>query len=184
MTSRLIRTLILSTAAVAVGAAFSVSAFAQTTPPAKPAAKPAPQAKPAAPAADPFAGTWTLNVAKSKYSPGPAPKMGTVTFSSSGGTVKAVIDGVAGTGDKMHWEYSAAFDGKDHPMTGNPDADSIMLKRMNAMSVQTTGKMKGKVMIVNVRTVSADGKTMTVTSTGTNAQGQKINNTQIFEKKM
>ena len=30
--------------------------------------------------------------------------------------------------------------------------------------------------------VSADGKTLTVTSTGTNAQGQKVNNHQVFEK--
>ena len=48
--------------------------------------------------ADPFAGTWTLNVAKSKYDPGPTPKSGSVTFSSKGDNVKAVIDGMTGTG--------------------------------------------------------------------------------------
>jgi histidinol dehydrogenase len=138
----------------------------------------------AAPQADPFAGTWTLNVAKSKYDPGPAPKSGSVTFSSKGDSVKAVIDGVTGTGEKAHWEYTAAFDGKDHPMTGNPDGDTIALKRASATSVETTVKLKGKTTVTNVRTLSADGKTLTVTTRGTNAQGQKVNNVQVFEKKM
>lgn len=132
---------------------------------------------------DPFAGTWTLNVAKSTYDPGPVPKGGTVTFTTTGKSVKAVIDGVAGTGEKMHWEYSAALDGKDHPMTGSPDGDTIALKALGANSIETTYKLKGKVTVVNVRTVSADGKTLTVTTKGTNAQGQKVNNVQVFEKK-
>lgn len=133
--------------------------------------------------ADPFAGTWTLNLAKSKYDPGPAPKTASVTFSTVGKTVKAVINGVSGTGEKMHWEYSAAMDGKDHPMTGSADGDTISLKPLGPNSIETTYKLKGKVTLVNVRTVSADGKTLTVTTKGTNAQGQKTNNVQVFEKK-
>ena len=43
----------------------------------------------------PGLGTWKLNVAKSKYSPGPTPKSLTVTFAAAGQGVKAVIDGVA-----------------------------------------------------------------------------------------
>jgi histidinol dehydrogenase len=137
----------------------------------------------AAPQADPFAGSFTLNVAKSTYDPGPAPKSGSVTFSTEGAMVKAVIDGVTAAGDKAHWEYAAAFDGKDHPMKGNPDGDTVSLRRISPTSVETTFKLKGKVMVVNVRTLSADGKTMTVTTKGTNAQGQKVNNVQVFEKK-
>ena len=34
----------------------------------------------AAPAADPVIGTWQLNVAKSKFSPGPAPKSDARTY--------------------------------------------------------------------------------------------------------
>ena len=132
---------------------------------------------------DVFAGTWTLNLAKSKYDPGPAPKSGTVVFTSKGTTVTATVDGVAGTGDKTHWSYTGVIDGKDHPMTGNPDGDAISLRRISATSVDTTYKLKGKPTLVNVRTVSADGKTLTVTTKGTNAQGQKVNNTQVFDKK-
>jgi hypothetical protein len=104
----------------------------------------------------PGMGSWTLNVAKSKFSPGPAPKTATVTFSAAGDGVKAVIDTVSTTDAKVHWEYTAAFDGKPHPVTGNPDGTT--------------------------RVVSADGKTMTVTSKGTNAQGQKVDNVQVYEK--
>jgi hypothetical protein len=132
---------------------------------------------------DPVVGKWTMNVAKSKLSPGPAPKSAAIVFSASGADgVKAVFDGVADTGDKVHWEYTGNHDGKDYPMTGNPEGDMISLKRLNANSVETTYKLKGKVTVTNVRTVSADGKTMTVTTKGTNAQGQKVDNTLLFEK--
>ncbi len=129
----------------------------------------------------PGLGTWRLNVAKSKYSPGPAPKSGTVTFSAAGQGVKAVIDGVGPDDSKTHWEYTANFDGKPYPVTGNPDGDMVVAKRVNA-SIETSYALKGKPTTVNTRVVSADGKTLTVTSTGTNGQGQKVNNVQVFEK--
>jgi hypothetical protein len=130
----------------------------------------------------PGLGTWTLNVAKSKYSPGPAPKSGTVTFSAAGQAVKAVVDIVTDAG-KTHWEYTATLDGKPAPVTGNGDGDMVMAKRTNPTTIETSYTLKGKPTTVNTRVVSADGKTMTVTSTGVNAQGQKVNNVQVFEKK-
>ncbi len=130
----------------------------------------------------PGLGTWKLNVAKSKYSPGPAPKSGAVTFSAAGQGVKAMIDGVGPDGSKTHWEYTANFDGKAYPVSGNPDGDMVIAKRVNANTIDTAYTLKGKPTNVNTRVVSADGKTLTVTSSGTNAQGQKINNVQVFEK--
>ena len=61
---------------------------------------------------DPRIGTWKLDVAKSKYSPGPAPKSGTVTFSAAGQGVKAAIDFVGPDGSKTQWGYTANVDGK------------------------------------------------------------------------
>jgi len=130
----------------------------------------------------PGLGTWKLNVAKSKYSPGPAPKSVTVTFSAAGQGVRAVIDGVGPDGSKVHWEYTANFDGKPYPVTGNGDGDMVVMKRVDANTIETAYTLKGKPTTVNRRTVSADGKTLTVTSTGTNAQGQKVNNVQVFER--
>ena len=155
------------TSSLAIAAAMFVSAVASTSAQAK----------------DPVIGKWNMNIAKSKFSPGPAPKSAAIVFSASGADgVKAVFDGVADTGDKIHWEYTGNHDGKDYPMTGNAEGDVISLKRVNANSVETTYKLKGKVTVVNVRTVSADGKTMTVTTKGTNAAGEKVDNLLIFEK--
>ena len=130
----------------------------------------------------PGLGTWKLNVAKSKFSPGPAPKALAVTFSAAGQGVKAVIDGVAPDGTKIHWEYTANFDGKPYPVTGNGDGDMVVMKRVESNTIETAYTLKGKPTVVNRRAVSADGKTLTVTSTGTNAQGQKVNNLQVFER--
>lgn len=132
---------------------------------------------------DPFLGNWKLNVAKSKYSPGPAPKSGTVVITASGKDgVKVVVEGVSSTDAKVRWEYTANHDGKDYPVISNPDADTISLKRVDARTVETSNKKAGKPTLTNVRTVAADGKTMTVTTKGTNAAGQTVNNTQVFEK--
>ena len=132
---------------------------------------------------DPFIGKWTLNPAKSTYSPGPAPKSGTATFTAPGDNVQVVIDGVAADGKKTHWEYTAKADGKEYPVMGNPEVDTIRLQQLNSRSVATVYKMGGKATITNVRTVSADGKKLTVTSKGTNLQGQTVNNVQVFDKK-
>jgi hypothetical protein len=130
----------------------------------------------------PGLGTWKLNVAKSKFSPGPAPKSSSVTFSAAGQGVKAVIDGISGDGAKVHWEYSANFDGKPYPVTGNPNGDMVVAKRVDATTVETSYTLKGKPTTLNRRVVAADGKTLTVTTTGVNAQGQKVNDVQVFEK--
>lgn len=130
----------------------------------------------------PGLGSWTLDVAKSKYSPGPTPKSGTVTFSAVGQSVKAVVDLLGPDGSKIHWEYTAALDGKPAPVTGNPDGDMVAAKRTNPNTIETSYTLKGKPTTVNTRVVSADGKSMTVTSTGINAQGQKVDNHQVFTK--
>ncbi len=133
-------------------------------------------------AADPFMGTWRLNVAKSTFSPGPAPKSGSVTFTAAGAGFTAAIGGVGMKDEKTQWGYTGNYDGKDYPLKGNPDGDMISVRRINANTVETTVKRAGKPTVINTRTVSADGKTMTVTTKGTNAQGQTVHNVQLFEK--
>lgn len=132
--------------------------------------------------ADPTLGTWKLNVAKSKFSPGPAQQTLTVTFTAAGQGIKGVIDAVAADGTKTHWEYTANLDGKPYPVTGNSDGDMVIVKRIDKNTIETSYTLKGKPMSVNTRVVSADGKTMTITTTGTNAQGQKVNNVLVLEK--
>ncbi len=127
-------------------------------------------------------GTWKLNVAQSKVSPGPAPKSMTVTFKAAGQGVSAVIDGVGPDGAKVHWEYTANFDGKPYPVKGNPDGDMVVATRVNPTTIETAYTLKGKPTLLVRRTLSADGKTLTVTQTGTNGQGQKTNNVLMFDQ--
>ena len=82
-----------------------------------------------------------------------------------------------------HWEFTANYDGKDVPVTGNnPDADMLARTRVNASTVKTVSKKGGKVTTTQTSAVSSDGKTRTVTTTGTNGAGQTVNNVAVYDK--
>ena len=127
-------------------------------------------------------GTWKLNVAKSTYSPGPAPKSITVVFAAAGQGVKFSAEGVNGDGSKLAIASTANYDGKDVPFTGLATVDTTSLKRINATTVEETRKKGSKVVRTLTRVVSADGKSFTVTVKGTNDQGQASNNVEVYEK--
>jgi hypothetical protein len=132
---------------------------------------------------DPFVGTWRLNLAKSKYSPGPPPKSTTSTYEAAGQGYKVSVKTEPGSGPAQQWSYTSGLDGKDTPVTGNnPNADMIAVKRIDANTLEMVNKKGGKVTTTQRNVVAADGKTRTVTTTGTNAQGQTVNNVTVFEK--
>jgi hypothetical protein len=139
--------------------------------------------------ADMFSGTWKVNLAKSKYSPGPPPKSNTQIISAVDGGFKLVANGENAEGKKTHNEYTVKFDGKDnpeHPMVdGKPNtngADMISVKKIDDYTYETVAKQKGKVLVTTKNVVSKDGKTRTATATGTDAQGRAVNNTIVWEK--
>jgi hypothetical protein len=134
-------------------------------------------------ATDPLVGTWELNVAKSKFDPGPAPKSETRTYVMAGQDIKATSKGVDASGKPSAGEWTINYDGKDRPQTGNPDADTLSLQRIDDHTVSFTQKKAGKVVITGTRTISADGKVMTITTKGTNSKGQPINNVWVFDKR-
>jgi hypothetical protein len=131
---------------------------------------------------DPRLGSWHLNVAKSKYSPGPAPKSQTLKIEASGKGEKVTSEIVSASGEKTVTEYTAEFDGKPHPLKGSPTADMVTLKRIDSHTTERVDSKGGKTVMTYHRVVSKDGKTMTVSSKGTNAQGQAVDNTIVFEK--
>jgi hypothetical protein len=132
---------------------------------------------------DAFIGTWVLNVAKSKYTPGPVPKAQTSVYEAAGQGVKVTTKGTGADGKPTTTVFTASYDGKDYAVTGNPDWDATTLKRVDSHNVEFTRKRAGKVVMTGTNVVSKDGKTRTVTTMGTNAQGQKINNVGVYEKK-
>lgn len=134
-------------------------------------------------AKDPVVGTWELNVAKSSFSPGPAPKSETRIYEASGSDLKLTLKGIGGDGKPTSIQASYSLDGREHPIIGSPDADAQSIRRVDAFSTEGTLKKSGKVVQTARRTITKDGKTMTITFKGQNAQGQTINNVMVFEKK-
>jgi len=134
-------------------------------------------------AADSNVGTWKLNLAKSQYNPGPAPTSQTLKIAAWGTDgVNYSSDGLDATGKPTHWEFQAKYDEKFVPFKGNPDADSISYKRIDASTIDSTTQLNGAVTGHTRVVVSADGKTRTLTQTGKNVKGQDIHNLLVFEK--
>ena len=134
-------------------------------------------------AADTNVGTWKLNLTKSTYDPGPAPKSQTLTIAAWGADgVNYKSDGVGSDGKPTHTEFQAKYDEKFVPFKGNPDADMISYKRTDPNTIESTTQLKGAVTGHTHVVVSVDGKTRTLTQTGKNAKGQDVHNVLVYEK--
>jgi hypothetical protein len=151
--------------------------------PSEPETKTTPDAAAPASNTNPHAGSWTLNVAKSTYSPGPAPKSQTLKIEEWGDDgLTYVADGTGADDKPTHGEFQAKFDGKDYEFKGNPDADTLSYKRIDANTLEATLKRKGAAVITANVVVSPDGKTRTVTQTGKDAQGRDLKTVSVYEK--
>jgi hypothetical protein len=129
---------------------------------------------------DPLIGTWKLNVAKST---GVQFKTGTSKIEAAGAGVKFTVDLLTADGTPYHWTFTANYDGKDNPVTGNsPYGDTTALERVDAKTTRIVSKLAGKIVTTQTIVVSADGKTRTTTTKGTDAKGQKIDTVSFYEK--
>ena len=134
---------------------------------------------------NPFAGTWKLNTAKSKFVPGPGPKSMTRTITPQGSGFSYGFEAVGADGATMACSFSTNYDGKDSAIsgTGAPGgADAIALKRDGPRKVEGTLKRGGKEIAKVVAEVSADGKTSHVTSKGKTADGKDYSFDSVYEK--
>ena len=127
-------------------------------------------------------GKWNLNVAKSTIKSGAPPKSAVVSFEQVGKGVKSVQEVVAADGKKSTVMYTADYDGKDYPMTGSANADTVALKFGGGNSVQRVDKKGGKIVTTWVRSISQDGRTMTATQKSAGPDGKPVENTWIFDK--
>jgi hypothetical protein len=126
-------------------------------------------------------GTWKLNEAKSKISAGSGKNV-TVVYAAAGDNVKVTVDGVDADGKPAHNEWTGKFDGKDYPVTGDPANDMRAYRRVNDHTLALTDKKDGKVTLTGRVVVSADGKSRTVTTHGTDAKGNKTTSIQVYDK--
>jgi hypothetical protein len=129
----------------------------------------------------PGLGTWITDVAKSKYSPGPAPNSQTVTYEAAPNGVKRTIDAVDAKGQKTHNEIML-IEGKEVSVPNAAQPTTLTWRRIDDRTTEIVSRVNGKVAVTTRRVISSDGLTATVTQTGTNAQGQKVNNTLIQRK--
>jgi hypothetical protein len=132
-------------------------------------------------AGNPNMGTWKLNEAKSKF-PAGASKNTTVVYETAGDSVKVTVDGVDGDGKPTHNEWTGKFDGKDYPLTGDPMSDTRSYKKIDDRTTELTNKKGGKVTVTGRIVISADGKSRTVTVSGTDAKGTKVKYSAVYDK--
>jgi len=126
-------------------------------------------------------GTWKLNEAKSKIGAG-APKNNTVVYATAGDSVKITVDGVGGDGKPLHTEWTGKFDGKDYPVSGDSASDMRAYTRVNDHTLHMVVKKGGKTTSTGRIVVAADGKSRTVTVSGTDSSGKKMSYTAAYDK--
>ena len=132
---------------------------------------------------NPQIGMWKMNIAKSTFSTGTGFKSATSKIEAIGGGVKHTVDSVYADGTSRRYEYTTTYDGKDVPVAGNsPYGDTTALTHVDANTVRTVYKDKGKVTVIQLSVVSNDGKTRTVTTKGTNPLGQAVNNVSVYDR--
>ncbi len=129
---------------------------------------------------NPFVGTWKLNVAKSKYNPGPAPQSQTRKWDASG---MVMVEGVNAAGKAVSYGYTVNGDGKEYPTMGSvPNtADKITSKRLDANTFEANFTKAGKHVETATFKVSNGGKTLTIMAKGATDAGA-FDNTLVWDK--
>jgi hypothetical protein len=130
-------------------------------------------------------GTWKENIAKSKFTPGPAPRARTLKWEPAAGGLKFTVETLNAQGQTVNTENIERNDGSDGAVQGadgKPTGTLRSLKRIDDHTYEDMDKRDGKTMFTRRMVISPDGKTLMITVTGTNAQGQKVSNVEVFEK--
>jgi hypothetical protein len=127
-------------------------------------------------------GTWQLNVAKSKFDPGPPLKSQTRTIKTEGDMQKQTVETVSADGKSTSSHSSYRMDGKDYPITGSAEFDSVATKQVDESTIEGALKRGGKAAATTSRTLSKDKKTMTVTTKGTTRDGKAMHNVLVFDR--
>jgi hypothetical protein len=129
---------------------------------------------------NPFVGTWKLNVASSKYDPGPAPQSQTRTWDASG---MVMVNGINAAGKPTSYGYTVNGDGKEYPTMGSvPNtADKLTTKKIDANTFEANFTKAGKHVETATFEVSNGGKTLTIHAKGATDAGA-FNNVLVWDK--
>jgi len=130
---------------------------------------------------DPVVGTWKLDAAKSKGNV-PLPKSETRVYTAAPGGVALTWTRVAADDKESTVKTTFKYDGKDYPVTGSPEFDSLSAKRIDAHTIESKQKRMGKDVGTTTRTVSADGKTLTLASKLKTAKGEEADTSMVYDR--
>ena len=130
---------------------------------------------------NPTLGTWKLNESKSTFGDG-AGKSTMVVWEKAGHKQKCTVDGIDAEGKKTHTVWTGKLDGKDYPIEGDPQSDTRSFKLSGERQIDMVSKKDGKTVGEGTIVVAEDGKTRIVTSTMTNAKGEKVTSKSAYDK--
>ncbi len=132
---------------------------------------------------DPTIGTWTLNLAKSSYKPGPAPQSETRMYESAPeGMTHLTVHQVGADGNSVMEETTYKRDGKPYAFTGSPNIDAVEVTTVNDLERRSTLVLHGKVVGHISYKISKDGKTMTANATFRNASGKMEHDLRVYDR--
>jgi hypothetical protein len=132
-------------------------------------------------AADQQIGSWKLNEAKSKLNPA-STRNTTVIYEAAGESVKVTVEGTTSDGKPFKSVWTGKYDGKDYPVTGDPLSDTRSYTKVDDRTLTFSAKKDGKVTLTGTIAVAADGKSRTVTTSATDAKGQTVSGTAVYDK--
>ena len=131
---------------------------------------------------NPWLGMWKLNLAKSTFAPGQTPRSTTFNFQGAGANLTNTVDTVDASGSAIRLVRTHNYDGQPHPLPGDPDQDTRSYTRVDANTVISASTKAGKLVQVATLVLSPDGRTITITTRGTNAGGQQVNTVAVYDK--
>jgi hypothetical protein len=131
-----------------------------------------------------FVGNWKADIARSRYDPGPGPASETMRIEAVNGGIKVSLDGVNQQGP-YHSESTGKFDGIDVPVLARPARSAAFTYAFSSIDSHTWEiviKVNGQRRILVHNVVSADGRTITSTSTAVTNQGTTVSQVVLYEK--
>ena len=128
-------------------------------------------------------GTWTLNVARSTYVPGPPPyRRASYRIEPWQDGVKVTYDMVHPRGGVTHLEWTGRLDGRDYPLQGIEENMTYAYAPAADGAWTVTVKVDGRIVARSTVTVSPDGRSMTTSTSGVNAAGRRVTTVTVYEK--
>src|SRR5688572_18125579 len=129
-----------------------------------------------------WAGTWKRNLARSSYSPGPAPKTEqTVTMEIVNGLLRVTENGFNAEGGATRIAYVVNFDGSEHAVDA-AQALTRTYRWIDERRFEGVNRVKGDETTMIEYALAADASTYTLTTTGITAQGQLVHHVVVYEK--